>query len=90
MDVPLQQSLYDMTDAEYCSHIESMGHELRRSPTGDVDDFVLDFETHNGPGCIRCGNSWCIHCRNAVEACSPPNMPRRLHQAQEQEDHSAL
>lgn len=41
---------------------EKLGHILKRNEDGAVDEFVCDAGFHNGPGCSRCGESWCHHC----------------------------
>lgn len=38
-------------------------HKWRRESNGDIDVFVLDVGHCNGPGCIRCGESFCHHCQ---------------------------
>lgn len=38
-------------------------HEWRRDEDGDIDEFFYDSGHHNGPGCTRCGYSYCAHCR---------------------------
>lgn len=47
------------------------GHELKRDEDGDVDAWVTAYGYHNGPGCIRCGKSWCWHCvdPDQIEPC---------------------
>ena len=42
----------------------SRPHRSVLDEDGDVDEFVLECETHNGPECTRCG-SWCAHCEPA-------------------------
>jgi hypothetical protein len=62
-------SLNKLTDAEYYAYIEDRGHVLRREEDGEVDIFYLDYDCHNGPGCVRCHESWCHHCRDEVDMC---------------------
>lgn len=59
--------------------LEALGHELCRDEDGEVDWFACetDFDGgHNGPVCVRCDESWCVHCLKApgklaaVGACS--------------------
>ena len=39
------------------------GHVLRRDPDfGGVDQFVTDGGYCNGPGCVNCGWTECMHC----------------------------
>ncbi len=54
---------------DYYEHIEEMGHVLKRDEYGDIDCFVLDYEYHNGPGCVNCHDSWCEHCEDKVTEC---------------------
>lgn len=37
-------------------------HDWRRTPTGEIDEFAMDGDTHNGPECVRCGHMYCVHC----------------------------
>lgn len=57
-----------MTDAEYYAYLESCGHILRRDKYG-IDIFFLEYAHHNGPGCVRCGETWCHHCRDSAQRC---------------------
>lgn len=61
--------LLSMSGAEYHAYLEAQGHRLVRDEDGEIDVFVLDCEYHNGPGCELCGESWCHHCRDEVDAC---------------------
>ncbi len=47
------------------------GHKLRRDEDGDIDDFALEWEHHNGPACTVCEERWCHHCTRAedIELC---------------------
>lgn len=47
---------------EYYGALEAAGHCLVRNEDGTVDRFQLDVDNHNGPGCERCGESWCELC----------------------------
>ena len=62
-------SLKKLTHAEYYAYIEDHGHVLRREADGSIDTWVLDCDYHNGPGCVRCHDIWCHHCRDEVEFC---------------------
>lgn len=59
----------------YHEALEAAGHKLVRSENGEVDDWQLDvddpegFRGHNGPLCSKCGETWCIHCREKIEPC---------------------
>lgn len=45
------------------------GHTLSLNEEGEVDQFVCDSGTHNGPGCSVCGWSQCRHCDGEIEPC---------------------
>jgi hypothetical protein len=47
--------------ADLYAAIEAKGHVLQRKGS-EVDDFVHEYENHNGPGCEVCGESWCQFC----------------------------
>jgi hypothetical protein len=49
--------------------LEAAGHVLKREEDGSIDQWVLDYEHHNGPGCINCDQSWCSHCYNEIKPC---------------------
>lgn len=41
-------------------HIPKMDNDV-----GDIDGLdicFLEFDDHNGPGCVACGMGWCWHC----------------------------
>ena len=50
---------------------EVKGHKLRRDEDGDIDEFALAFDHHNGPECTVCDENWYHHCTRAedVEPC---------------------
>lgn len=60
----------DWSNVEYFAYLEGLGHILRRDEKGRVDVFVCEYAHHNGPGCIRCGDSWCEICRDPAERCT--------------------
>ena len=37
-------------------------HDWIRDEDGEIDMWVMDVGFHNGPGCKRCGASFCEHC----------------------------
>ena len=41
-----------------------MKHSWELDEDGDIDDFAYDddWNFHNGPRCLRCSESFCIHC----------------------------
>lgn len=45
---------------------EERGHALKRDEDGRIDEFVCSGGYHNGPGCTKCGESWCMHCKADV------------------------
>jgi hypothetical protein len=53
----------------YLEKLEAAGHVLKRDQYGCIDLFVLDYEYHNGPGCINCHDSWCEHCEDEITPC---------------------
>ena len=65
----LARKLRDWTDA-----LREKGHIPRRDRYGDVDFFVVDVAHHNGPGCSRCGEAWCWHCKDIeqIKECPGP------------------
>jgi hypothetical protein len=60
------KGLSNMTIAErqkaFQKKLEDLGHVLKLEDDGRVDIFVCDCDYHNGPGCIKCDESWCHHC----------------------------
>lgn len=56
----------------YHQKLEEAGHKLRRHD-GEVDIFVLNYGFHNGPGCIKCGDEWCHHCKGPIVPCIGSN-----------------
>lgn len=41
-----------------------LGHELRVDADGNIDEFNMDTGMHNGPGCKKCHEMWCMWCCN--------------------------
>ena len=60
--------LNKLSDKEYLEYIESKGHILKRED-GEIDIWVLDDDYHNGPGCVKCRDLWCYHCREIIDEC---------------------
>ena len=54
---------------EWYKELEDKGHELILDEYGSIDIWVLDYDYHNGPGCAKCGISWCHHCMNEITEC---------------------
>lgn len=53
-----------MYKKDYYEMIEAAGHILKRDDVGEIDIFVLETHTHNGPGCVNCESMWCHHCQD--------------------------
>ena len=53
-------------DHEWIKAAKAAGHVLRKDE-GKVDWFVMDSGFHNGPGCSKCGKSWCQWCTSPSE-----------------------
>ena len=47
----------------FAKRMKEMGHDPILNKEGDMDVWVVDHELHNGPGCKKCGKSWCYHCK---------------------------
>lgn len=58
-----------MSNKQYWDRIEKAGHVLKRDEDGGVDYFAFEFEFHNGPLCVLCGDTWCHHCEDEIEPC---------------------
>lgn len=63
-----KNELQKLSDEEYFQHIENKGHVLKRED-GEIDIWVFDADYHNGPGCEKCHDSWCYHCREIIDEC---------------------
>lgn len=63
-----RSELDKLSDNQYLSYIESKGHILKRED-GEIDIWVLDADYHNGPGCVKCHDCWCYHCRDEIDEC---------------------
>lgn len=50
---------------------DNRGHTWRLKENGDIDQFGLDFEYHNGPICTTCGYAYCHHCTGKPEVDCP-------------------
>lgn len=43
-------------------HEEYSEHDWETDEDGNIDEWVMAYGYHNGPGCKRCGYSFCMHC----------------------------
>lgn len=43
-------------------------HLWERNSSGNVNEFAMEADNHNGPMCERCGYSYCQHCEDPKEA----------------------
>lgn len=43
-------------------HEEYPEHFWKRKEDGEIDEFAYEGDFHNGPVCVRCGDSFCKHC----------------------------
>ncbi len=48
------------------------GHRWQVDEFGAVDNFAMDHEPHNGPKCVTCGYTYCVHHGKGPEACDTP------------------
>lgn len=51
---------------EFAEQAVRMGHKLHMNDEeygGGVDMFHMSYEFHNGPGCVNCHTTWCVHCK---------------------------
>ena len=44
-------------------HEEYPEHEWVTNEKGEIDEFAMDYDIHNGPSCKRCFYSFCMHCK---------------------------
>jgi hypothetical protein len=70
-----------MSERNYVAN--ARGHQWRLDERGDVDDFGLDVDYHNGPVCVSCGYSFCQHCQEGPDddCPGPPTLADRLAEA---------
>jgi hypothetical protein len=52
-------------EAEFFATAGAQGHVLERTEEGKVNTFAMEAEPHNGPSCVKCHTTWCIHCEGA-------------------------
>ena len=43
-------------------HQEFPEHEWTCDEDGNINEFAMEFDYHNGPACKRCDYTFCIHC----------------------------
>lgn len=51
------------------------GHQWKEDEDGRVDVWVVNYDIHNGPECVNCGLSFCMHCFSADNIPECPNSP---------------
>lgn len=56
-----------MRDRDYIANPK--GHVWKLDEDGNVDTFYLDYDFHNGPGCVKCGYTFCEHCDSEITEC---------------------
>ena len=57
---------------KYSYEADNKGHEWKTNDyDGGVDIFAFEIGNCNGPMCIKCGYSFCHHCRELPEAECP-------------------
>lgn len=44
-------------------HEEYPEHDWETDEDGNINEFAMEYEFHNGPSCNRCGYSFCMHCK---------------------------
>ena len=44
-------------------HEEYPEHDWVTDKDGNIDEWAMEYEYHNGPACKRCGYSFCEHCK---------------------------
>lgn len=44
-------------------HEEYPEHDWETDENGNIDEWAMSYEHHNGPACERCGYSFCMHCK---------------------------
>lgn len=43
-------------------------HKWRLDKDGNIDEFAMEYDYHNGPACERCHESFCMFCVKDYEA----------------------
>ena len=63
-DMDVVREAAEMLTARPAKHIheEYPEHEWERQENGEIDEFAMDVDNHNGPMCVRCWESFCVHC----------------------------
>lgn len=44
-------------------------HDWHLEKSGEIDEWLMDYDYHNGPLCKFCGYSYCVHCQQPDELC---------------------
>ena len=42
-------------------------HEWRKTKSGEIDTFAFSYGYCNGPVCVKCGYSYCEHCKDGPD-----------------------
>lgn len=75
--LPAEKSIYDLIDKQpnvdmpkeqepkppIHIHEEYPKHDWETDENGNIDEWAMSYEIHNGPACERCGYSFCLHCK---------------------------
>lgn len=61
---------------KWIAAMKKAGHEPQLYD-GRLDTFAMDAGYHNGPGCEKCGASWCWHCDDIsmIRPCRAASLP---------------
>ena len=65
---------YDEAKEKWREALVAQGHAPQLDKNGKLDAFALDYDSHNGPACESCDESWCWHCSKPsdIEPCCNP------------------
>lgn len=66
-NVSNRSKIKDREDKEWYDEMIKKNHIPILTADGDLDNFVCDYDYHNGPGCSRCNENWCQHCANHTD-----------------------
>ena len=57
----------DVAPVVHGEWISTTKHKWKTEDNGEVDEFAWDREFHNGPVCMICSFTPCVHCRSGWE-----------------------